>query len=572
MNFLNYVFFTIFSISAAAQTDTIPDYPKGYFGSPLDIPFLLAGNFGEPRASHFHMGIDIRTQEHEGLNVYAVGDGYVSRIGVSPYGYGNALYITYPNGFTSVYGHLQRFSPAITALVRKQQYAKEQFAVDFTLKPGELPVRKGQIVAYSGNTGGSGGPHLHFEMRDIMERTINPFNFGYVSADHIAPSIGAVKFYPMDEKKYTADGYRAVALAIGSNYALKTGLQKLNAKSVGIAVNTFDKMDERIHSVGLYDLKEYDGDSLIFEYTVDRIPFDYIRYVIAQTDYPIFIHEGSRAFQKCFVEHNNSMPAFYHHLRNNGIIDLSDGAVHHIRIEASDYAGNRSILRTEIQYDPKSVAFKARPNHYMTALSPDADNVINGDGFTASIPGKTLLDSVFINYSSTPPTAPGVFSNIVKIGTSYDLLGYYSLSIKPVNLPDQYKDKAIIVSRSASGSIAARGGKWNGDMLTTQCREFGSFYIAIDTTPPHITPINITKGKNMHAAKIISVSIRDGLSGISDYHGYIDDKWELMEMDGKTNVLRMALPAGLSAGEHIFKLVVTDDRKNVAEYSVSFIY
>ena len=218
MNFLNYVFFTLFSVSAAAQDDTIPAYPKGYFGSPLDIPFLLAGNFGEPRASHFHMGIDIRTQEKEGLPVYALADGYVSRIGVSPYGYGNALYITYPNGFTSVFGHLQRFTPTITTRVRKEQYAKEQFAVDFALKANEVPVHKGDLVAYSGNTGGSGGPHLHFEIRDILERTINPFNFGYQSADHVVPTIAAVKFYPMGDKKYTAEPYRAAVLAIGSNY------------------------------------------------------------------------------------------------------------------------------------------------------------------------------------------------------------------------------------------------------------------------------------------------------------------------------------------------------------------
>jgi murein DD-endopeptidase MepM/ murein hydrolase activator NlpD len=572
MNFLNYVFFTLFSVSAAAQTDTIPAYPKGYFGSPLDIPFLLAGNFGEPRASHFHMGIDIRTQEKEGLNVYAIGDGYVSRIGVSPYGYGNALYITYPNGFTSVYGHLQRFIPAITALVRKEQYAKEEFAVDFTLKPGEFPVHKGELVAYSGNTGGSGGPHLHFEMRDAMERTINPFNFGYTSADHIEPLIGAVKFYPMDGTKYTAEGYRVPALHTDSGYIFKTGLQKLNATSVGIAVNTFDKMDERLHSVGLYDLKEFDGDSLVFEYTVDRIPFDYIRYVITQIDYPIFMKEGSRAFQKCFVEHNNTMPAFYHHLKNKGIINISDGVIHRIRIEATDYAGNKSILKALIQYDPKAIAFKDKPSHYMLGLSPDGENVINGDGFTVVIPGKSLHDSVFIDYSSTPPTTPGVFSNIIKIGTSYDLLGYYTLSIKAQNLPVALKDKALIVWKSAAGGTAARGGKWDGDKLTAQAREFGTFYITIDTTPPKITPINILKGKNMHAAKNIAVSIRDNLSGISDYHGYIDGKWQLMELDGKTSVLRMALPSDLSAGEHNFKLIVTDDRNNTAEYSVTFIY
>jgi hypothetical protein len=518
------------------------------------------------------MGLDIRTQEREGLPVYALADGYVSRIGVSPYGYGNALYISYPNGFTSVFGHLQRYNAAITALVRKEQYAKEQFPVDFTLKPDEFPVHKGELVAYSGNTGGSGGPHLHFEIRDVMERTINPFLFGYVSADHQPPLIGGVKFYPMDEKKYTADGYRVPALHTDTGYVFKSGIQKLNAKSIGIAVNTFDKMDERIHSVGLYDLKMYDNGVLVFEYTVNRIPFDYIRYVIAQTDYPIFMHEGSRAYQKCFIEHNNTMPSFFHNVKNNGIIDLSDGAVHHIRIIAADYAGNMSSLSTAVQYDPTSIAFKEKPNHYMMALSPDTVNVIKGDRFIATIPGRALLDSVYINYSSAPAAAPGIFSNIIKIGTSYDLLGYYTIAIKPVALPEHLRDKALIVWKSAGGGSSARGSKWSGDMLTAQAREFGTFYIAIDTAPPVIKPINILKGKNMRAAKNIAVSIRDNLSGVSGYKGYIDGKWQLMELDGKTNILRMALPLGLTSGEHIFKLIVTDDRNNKSEYSVTFNY
>jgi murein DD-endopeptidase MepM/ murein hydrolase activator NlpD len=571
MTFLNYIFVTLFTVSAAAQ-DSIPNYPKGYFSSPIDIPFLLAGDFGEPRAAHFHMGLDIRTQEHEGLKVYAIGDGYVSRIGVSPYGYGNALYITYPNGFTSVYGHLQRFNDTIMSRLRREQYAKQQFAVDFTLKPGEIPVAKGQLVAYSGNTGGSGGPHLHFEIRDMMERPINPFNFGYTSADHIPPSIGAVKFYAMDEKKYTTEPYRSPVIAIGTNYTLKTGEQKVNAKKVGIAINTFDKMDEKLHTVGLYDLKMYDSDSLVFEYTVDRLSFDYIRYIIAQLDYPIFMHEGSRAFEKCYVERNNNMPAYYHHVHDRGIIDLSDGRVHKIRIEASDYAGNKSTLRADLVYDSTSVAFRSKDNRYMVALSPDKDNKIKGDDFSISIPGRYLLDSAFINYSSTPAAAPGIYSNVIKIGDSYDLLGYYTISIKEKNLPDSLRSKALMAWRPAGGGTIARGGTWEGDRLAAQVREFGSFFIMLDTTPPKVIPINIMRGKNMHGIKNISVQIRDNLSGIADYHGYIDGHWQLMELDGKTGILKMALPANLTAGAHTFKLVVADDRNNTAEYAVSFSY
>ncbi len=573
MNFIHYIFASLFCVSASAQ-DSIPEYPKDYFGSPLEVPFLLAGNYGEPRPAHFHMGMDIRTMEKEGLSVYAMADGYVSRIGVSPYGYGNVLYITYLNGFTSVYGHLQRFNAPITAIVRKEQNAKEQFAVDITLKPYEFPVAKGDLVAYSGNTGASGGPHMHFEIRDVLERTINPLNFGFRSDDHVAPTMGAIKVYPMGDKKYSTEAYRTSAILTDSGYWIKAGLQKVNAAAVAISVNTFDRMDEKVHTVCPYDLKEYDGDVLIFEYTVDRISFDNIRYIIAQVDYPIFMKEGSRAFQKCFVERNNTMPGFYHNVKNRGIIDLSDGRVHHIRVEATDHEGNKSTLHTLLQFDPASTAFKAAPNHYMKVLLPEGDNAISGDGFNATIPGKFLLDSVFINYSATAPTiaTPGIFSNIVKIGDYYDLLGPFKLSIKSLNLPASLKDKALIVWKNTGRGTVGRGGKWDGDMFTTDSREFGTYYIVVDTTAPKITPVNIIKGKNMRGLKYITFTIRDNLSGIAEYHGYLDGKWQLMELDGKTGILRMEMPAGLKTGEHSFKLVVSDDRNNVSEYSTTFIY
>ena len=573
MNFIHYIIFSLLTMGATAQGDTIPFYPREGFRQPLDIPILLSGSFGEPRPGHFHTGMDLQTLEKEGLNVYALGDGYVSRIGVSPYGYGHALYITYPSGFTSVYGHLQGFSDKITAVVRKEQYAKEKFSVDMMLKPYELNVKKGEVVAFSGNTGASGGPHVHFEIRDLQERPINPLLFGYTMSDHIAPAMGALKLYPMDEKKHTADGYRAALTAAGNSYTLKNGLLKVNATSIALAVNTFDKMDKSAHTLGIYDLRLYDADSIIFDYRVDRISFDYSRHVIAQVDYPIFLKEGSRSFQKCFTEANNKMPSSYYHVRNNGIIDLSDGAVHDIRIVVRDYNGNTSILNAKVQYDPKASAFKPKALTYNKVLSPYQDNTYTADGFSISIPGRALLDSMFVTYSATISRSPSVFSNIHKIGESQDqLLNYFTISIKPINLPEELRPKAIIIWRNAGGGTATRSGKWDGSMITTRSREFGSYFIMIDTTPPRIVPVNITPGKNMHAAKAIYMRISDGLSGVEDYDSYIDGKWQLMEMDGKTATLKMLLPDTLSPGEHIFKLTATDERKNKAEYSVKFNY
>ncbi len=573
MNYIQYILLTLFSSGAFAQGDSIPVYPREGFRTPLDNPILLAGSFGEPRAGHFHTGMDLQTLEREGLPVYALGDGYVSRIGVSPYGYGNALYITYPNGFTSVYGHLQGFNDKVTAVVRKEQYAKEKFAVDIMLKPYELNVKKGEVVAYSGNTGASGGPHVHFEIRDQSERPINPLLFGYKMSDHVKPSIGALKLYPMGDKKYTADAWRTALVLTDGTYVPKAGLIKVNAKSVALSVNTFDKMEGTTHTLGIYDIKTYDSDSIIHEYRVDRVSFDYTRYVIAQVDYPVFLKEGSRSFHKCFQEANNTMPASYYHVYNHGVIDLSDGRIHDIRIEVRDYNGNLSTLRAQLQYDDAAAVFKSKALSYNKVLSPARENMVKDEGFIATIPGKVVLDSMFISYSVSAPSSPAMQSNIYKLGNSHDqLLGYYNISIKPHEIPDELKSKALIVWRTAAGGTTAKGGKWDGQMLTTRSRELGSYYVVLDTTPPRITPVNIAPGKNMHAAKAIYMRIGDGLSGLDDYHAYIDDKWQLMELDGKSATLKMLLPKALSAGEHVFRLTVSDERGNKAEYSAKFIY
>ena len=210
----------------------------GYFGNVLDIsPPTIVGNFGEPRRLHFHTGLDFRTNQEEGHAVFAAADGYISRINVSSVGYGNALYITHPNGYVSVYGHLQRFNSKIMQRLRKEQYAKENFAVDFYLQPNEISVKKGDTIALSGNTGGSGGPHLHFEIRDSAERIYNPMLFGYKLKDDMKPVVSFLKFYALDELKNKSDGYRTKVLNNHGVYEVTGGIIKLNAAQVGLSVN-----------------------------------------------------------------------------------------------------------------------------------------------------------------------------------------------------------------------------------------------------------------------------------------------------------------------------------------------
>ncbi len=248
-------------------------YPQNYFIPPLNLPLALAGNFGEPRKGHFHTGLDFRTNSEEGHVVMAAADGYISRINVSSSGYGNALFITHPNGYTTVYGHLREFVPDLMARLRKEQYAKKEFAVDIFLKPEEFKVKQGDTIAYSGSTGASGGPHLHFEIRDSYERPINPLLFGFNIVDDKHTIVKALKIYALDTLKYSSEGIIVKLSRKDSLYNVPGGVVKVNAKRVGVAANVYDLINQTDNYIGVYNIKLFDEGHLIYEYKMNRLAF-----------------------------------------------------------------------------------------------------------------------------------------------------------------------------------------------------------------------------------------------------------------------------------------------------------
>jgi hypothetical protein len=560
-----------FAVSDPAAVDTTT-YPQGYFKSPLDLPLTIVGNFGEPRKLHFHTGLDFRTNSEEGHKVFAAADGYVSRIKVSSGGYGNALYITHPNGYTTVYGHLQRYSEKIMERLRKEQYAKESFAVDISLPPGEITVKQGEQIALSGNTGGSGGPHLHFEVRDGSERPYNPLLFGIKLDDNVKPTISGVKLYAMDDAlKYTTEGSREKVSLKNGLYAIANGAIKVNSKKVGFSINTFDKLDANNSIVGVYNITVFDNDKMIYEYEMDRIAFTETRNVLSQIDYPIFIHEGHKAFHKCFVEPGNRTPV-YSNLNDRGVVDLSDGLPHNLHAEVSDYAGNVSQLMFTMQYDSSSTMFKPTVLKYAAHFKYDRDNVFDSAGFAVKVPGGSLYDDAYLNYTINPP-ADGVYSKIYQLGNSdIEVADWFDVSVTTEGLPAALTDKAGVMYKDNSGSTAFKGGKFSNGYISTRTRDFGQYYIVIDTTPPVVKPLNFTPGKNVRSIKKLVFRITDNKSGIDDFDTYIDGKWVVADYDGKTSSITHTIANNLAAGTHIFKVVVTDERKNKTEYSVKFLW
>ncbi len=552
-----------------AQGDTLK-YPQNYFNAPLDIPIALAGNYGEPRSGHFHAGLDIQTNQKEGLPVYAAADGYVSRMYVSSVGYGNALFITHPNGYVTVYGHLKEFSPALMKRLRKGQYAKKSFSVDLQIAKGEFPVKQGDKMAFSGSTGSSGGPHLHFEIRDAAENPLNPMLFGFKIADATPPVVSYLKFYPMDSLKYRCDGYRCKLTGKAGRFEVPGGIVKLNSPSVGVSVNTYDLMDKVENRLGIYSLKLYDNDKLIYECNFDRMSFKEGRYVLSQLDYPVFLMEDEQMFHKCFVEPGNKCPV-YSNLVNSGIIDLSNGAAHSIKLEVADFSGNVSSINCNVQYDAKSNLFKAKEMPYVKRFDYGKANEFSNNDIKISIPADCLFDTVYFNYSAALSTSADVFSKEHLL--SNPLTGFfdwYKMSIRAEKLNPNYKDKAIIVFRDEKGNEFSRGGNYQDGFVSTRAREFGLCYIKIDTIPPHIAPVNITAGKNMSKYKTIQFKITDNLSGIGAFNTYLDDNWVVTDYDAKSSTLIYHIDKDLQPGEHHFKVVVADERSNTSEYNMLF--
>ena len=249
---INFIFFLLFSTLCSAQSI----YPTDYFRPPLDITLVAAGTFGELRSNHFHSGIDIKTQQREGLKVYSTADGYISRIKVAHFGYGKALYITHRNGYTTVYGHLQKFSPKIEAYIKKHQYEKESFEIELFPNPVDLPLEKSEIIAFSGNTGGSGGPHLHYEIRDNQERPLNPMLFGLDITDTTKPIISEVYAYPISEDAHVNKSKKKQKLRLIDNRDGTYTVENIEAYGkIGFAIETIDRQDLAANKNGVYNIQ-----------------------------------------------------------------------------------------------------------------------------------------------------------------------------------------------------------------------------------------------------------------------------------------------------------------------------
>ncbi len=575
MTHLKYFLVLLAFIFCAHSYSQDNPFEKNDFIPPVDIPIYLSGTFGELRGNHFHTGIDIKTQGSVGKPILAIEDGWVSRIKVSTSGYGKALYITHPDGYLSVYGHLQMFNDTIQKVVVEKQYEKESFEVQLFFEKDELPVRKGQVVAMSGNTGSSIGPHLHFEIRDLRSQNpLNPLLFNTIKInDYYRPKIKLLAIYPVDKFSTINGKNDTVYFDIsgwGENHRLRNNPTINISGSISFGIATYDLMNDIPNKNGVYSNKVYVDNNKVFDIKMDRLSFKTGRYINSLIDYSYYKKSKTRLI-RTQVDTNN-MFKNYVNVINNGIITIDDTLSHNIRFEIRDAYDNLASLEFDVIGNKSRKEIKnSDVNRVGILFKYNNENNLFEEGIKAEFPVNTFYQSFYFDYQKIKKDSTA-YSSIHKLHNSFiPVHKYYTLSINFDSISDSLLTKAFIAYSEDGLDYYYAGGIIDGKALKAKYRKLGYYKIMVDTIPPKIGEGNFKEASNVKAFGKLSIKISDSDSGIKSYRGYLNDNWILMEYDPKNELLIYNFDKNIGKGENTFRLEVIDNSDNFIDYECSFI-
>lgn len=543
------------------------EYPKGYFRDPLDIPIQLVSNFGELRPNHYHMGFDIRTNQRENLPVHAAADGYISKIKIEQYGFGHAIYINHPNGYTTLYAHLNDFFPALNNYLKDKQYADQQWEQEIEFTPGQFPVTKGQFIAYSGNTGGSAGPHLHFEIRDTETgNNLNPWLFGLGLTDQFKPLIYRLYYY---DRHYSTYRTSPVAIPIaGSNgkYAAKNNVVIVHSPYISFAFSGEDKITPTLHRFGVYEADFSMDSTLQSAFQLNNFSYDDTRYVNAAIDYKTRLSGGP------FIQHLSRLPGNYSLIYSqdkDGTILLTDTLVHNAEIVVKDVAGNASTLNFKFRWDP-SATKEVVPVDNVIQMVPEKENTIKTGDFEAVFSNRAFYDTVPFVYKAVPSNDSKVVS-VIHYLHNYTIPVHdsFTVRIKPsAELTVTTRDK-VVMQLVSHHKVEAVKGTWANGFMEAKFRDLGTVKLLVDSVPPRISSASFTNGGSVRGRKSISLVVTDNAGEIKSFNAFEDGNWLMFSR--KSNSFIHTFDDRTSRGRHELKVIVEDMAGNVTEKTYSFV-
>jgi len=541
------------------QSSSQSKYPKGYFQWPVAASPSIVANFGEMRSNHFHMGLDCKTNQRENQPILASADGYVAKVKIEPFGFGRCIYINHPNGTTTVYAHLNKFFPALQQYIIEQQHRMKKWNIFIDIPAGKFKLKKGDFIAYSGNTGGSQGPHLHFEIRDTKsDKVLNPLLFGFPIPDNVPPDILRLAVYDRLESTYEQSPKILTVTKVKGIYSAPDVIVK--TKKVSFGISAIDTYTGSNNPNGIYKATLFDNGAQLLSFTLDSISYDETRYENAHIDYKTKSSGGA------FIQHLSRLPGYekgiYDESPTDGAINLDDENIHQIRIEVLDAAGNKSTLNFNLQ----RIGIKEKNEIAEGALfKPGLLNIFENEDISFYLPEGSIYDSFRFR-----------FKKIINAGNTtyqlnddkYPLQKYFTLKI---NRKKIFSDTGKVIMKNGKGEKAIyHKAYYDKGWYKADFRELGNFELIEDTLPPTITPIGFANGMNTSTLDKILFKVTDNTENLASFNGYIDGQWILFSND-KGKIFIYNFDKYCSAGTHQLSIIATDLAGNTTEKKYSFI-
>jgi hypothetical protein len=564
-------------LSFSAADPERPSYPQGYFQSPVRHKIVLSATFGELRPNHFHGGLDIKPLKGgvAGDPILAAAEGWVSRVKISSGGYGIAMYISHPNGYTTVYAHLDKISAPFDDIIKNEQYNRQSFDLDWNIAEGTIPVQRGQQIGTMGNTGGSQGVHLHFEIRHtVTDEPVNPLLFGFSVNDKIAPTVSSLRVYLLDQNRETLQAYNvAVARRSGTKYGIAKDTIYVSQPKVGLAIKTFDATSDATNQDGVFRITMLTNGNTAHRFTADRFSFNETRYLNAHLD---FEEQSQRKsyFNRSWLLPGNKMQLMYSDIQNDGVLDVLADYPTEVTYIVEDYFGNSSTLQFYVAYKPKEIVVTRK--NYQYILPVNEASAISREDIRFYLEPDALYETCYLSYYPSNERANDSYCSVHHVHTPRTPLHKpMELQLKPTReIPDTLRNKAFIAlcGESSTGNY---GGSWQDGWLITHVEQFGSFCIMLDTVAPRITPVSFAA--NMANARHMSFKIADNYpikgrnTPVLRYNAWVDDQWILFEHDSKSQTITHRFDGRIGSGPHRLRLEATDNRGNTRVWEADFV-